>query len=322
MGKNARTRNRGGSNYWQSRDYNNMAYDMYVSDLMRLATNRFRWDGLPETVNVKYLEFCLLMNGYATIAHPVDMPELWYGLQVSTLGDLSAYGEPMEWQAMGANGKTWFDVREGKNGVLVYGSNQFVNNFVPGYDSTWNMIRFLARKLAHFERTEDANLSMQETAWLITCEQNKKQDAINAFKQVAGYEPAVVATPEFRNEIGIDVIKTDVPYIGEQLNQGKRNILNQAYTYLGIPHLDFEKTERMITSEAQGQNAPTTLRLLDALTPRRRAAKRLSELLGNEVTVTLNSDLETIVYDFEQTQGLIAPDNAAAEQAEEVQEDD
>lgn len=322
MGKNARTRARLGANYWQSRDYNDLAYSMYVSDLVRLATNRFRWDGLPDTVNVKYLEFCLLMNGYATIAHPIEMPELWYGLQVSTMGDLSAYGEPTEWQAIGANGKTWFNVKDGKNGVLVYGSNQFVNNFVPGYDSTWNMIRFLARKLSHFERTEDANLAMQEASWLVTCEQSKKQDAINAFKQVSGYEPAIIATPEFRNEIGFDVIKTDVPYIGEQLNQGKRNILNQAYTYLGIPHLDFEKTERMITSEAQGQNAPTTLRLLDALTPRRRAAKRLSEMLGNEVTVTLNSDLETMIYDFEQTQGLVAPESTAAEQAEEVSTDE
>lgn len=303
MGKNARDRARRGNNYWQSKDYNELAYQMYLSDLIRLATNRFRWDGLPDTVNIKYLEMCLLTNGYATIAHPDnnELENLWYGLQVSTMGDLSPYGEPMEWRAMGANGKTWFDVREGKNGVLIYNSNQFVNSFVPGYDSTWNMIQFLARKLAHYERTEDSNLAMQQTSWFVTCSQEKKMDAINMFKNLNGYEPAIIASPTFRDEIGIDVIKTDVPFLGEQLTNGKRNVLNQAYTYLGIPHLDYEKTERMITSEAQGQNAPTTIRLLDALQPRRRAAERLGKLLGTEVTVTLNSDLETIIYDYENT---------------------
>lgn len=327
MGKNARTRNRlNQRNYWASKSYNDMAEQMYVSDLIKLATNRFRWDGLPDTVNVKYLEMCLLTQGYATIAHPDEkgLEDLWYGLQVSTMGDLSPYGEPIEWQAMGANGQTWFDVRDGKNGVMVYNSNQFVNQYVPGYDSTWNMILYTARKLAHFDRTEDANLAMQQSAWFITCPQEKQYDATNLFKSVCGYEPAVIASPNVRSEIGIDVIKTDVPYIGEQLANGKRNIMNQAYAQLGIPHLDFEKSERMITDEAQSNNSPTMLRLLDALQPRRRAAKALSELMGHEVTVTFNHDLESEVYDFEHGLGIIEAtlDNGTATEDEGGAEDE
>lgn len=290
MGKNYRDKQKGSQNYWQSRDFNDTAVDIYTSDLVRLAMNRFAWEGLPDSVNVKYLEWCLLTNGYATIAHPDNeaLSDNWMGLQVSTLGDLNAYGEPTEWQALGANGKTWFDVQDGKNGVLIFNSNQFVNNFYPAYDSTWQMIRFMARKLAHYELVENSNLAMQQTAWFLSCSQEKKLDATNLFKNICGYEPAVIASPTFRDEVGIDVIKTDVPFIGEQLFSGKRNILNQAYTYLGIPHLDFEKSERMITSEAENVNSPTYLRMMDALAPRQRAAKALSKLIGNEVVVKFN----------------------------------
>lgn len=324
MGKNARDRDRRkmaeGPNFWQSSKFNDMAVQMYTADLVKLATNRFKWDGLPDTVNVKYLEFCLLMNGYATIAHPEDkgMGDLWFGLQVANLGDLSIYGEPTEWMAQGANGKTWFNVKDGKNGVLIYNSNQFVNAYVPGYDSTWIMIQYLARKLAHFDRTEDSNLAMQQTAWFLTCDQEKQYDAVNLFKQINGYEPAVLASSNIRSEIGIDVLKTDVPYIGEQLANGKRNIMNQAYAQLGIPHLEFEKSERMISDEAQSNNSPTMLRLLDALAPRRRAAEKLSELLGNEVTVTLNHDLETEIYDYENGLGLILAESGASDDAAEA----
>lgn len=311
MGKNYRDRQkRRQTNYWQTSDFNNAAYDMYFSDLVRLATNRFRWDGLPESVNTKYLEYCLLMNGYATIAHPNNevMTNNWMGLQVSTMGKLNAYGEPTEWQAMGANGKTWFDVFAGQNGVLIYNSNQFVSNFVPGYDATWQMIRFLARKLAHYELTENSNLAMQQTAWFLSCSQEKKLDATNLFKNICGYEPAVIATPTFRDEVGIDVIKTDVPFIGEQLFAGKRNILNQAYTYLGIPHLDFEKSERMITSEAENVNSPTYLRMMDALKPRQVAAEKLSELMEREITVSFN--FANGVSDFANDENEVTDDGA------------
>lgn len=324
MGKNARDRDRRNlanvPNFWESKQYNDMAVQMYTADLVKLATNRFKWDGLPDTVNVKYLEFCLLMNGYATIARPKDkgLENAWFGLQVANLGDLSPYGEPTDWMAMGANGKTWFPVKEGDNGVLIYNSNQFVNAYVPGYDSTWIMIQYLARKLAHFDRTEDTNLAMQQTAWFLTCGQEKRLDAINLFKQINGYEPAVIASDSVRSEIGIDVLKTDVPYIGEQLANGKRNIMNQAYAQLGIPHLEFEKSERMISDEAQSNNSPTMLRLLDALTPRRRAAERLSELTGSEITVTLNHDLETEIYDYENGLGLILTEAGASEEATEA----
>lgn len=294
MGKNARDRAKGRA---QSFMLNAATEQRYINDIVKVAQNRFRWVGLPESVNVRFLEMTLLQHGMATIAKPKDLDNVWYGLQVGGInGSLNAYGDPTEWQAIGVNADTIFNV-DNSNGVLVYGSN--LNYGACGSsDSTWIAIQLFARKLAHYDRTEDVNLQMQQAAFAITCEQQKRNEAVNLFKQISGFEPAVFTTPNVQSEIGVGVIKTDVPFIGDALNSAKRNVWNAVYEYFGIPHLSFEKGERMIEQEAEGNNAPTNIRLLDALEPRRKAARQLSELLGSEVNVYYNTDLESRNYNY------------------------
>lgn len=296
MGKNARMRDRG---HWQTNILNNVTEIRYFDDIVRIATNRFRWSGLPESVNVKFLEQCLLKNGIATLAHPKDNPDLWYGLQVGGIGELNVYGEPMQWMAQGFDAKTSFDV-DSTNGVLIYNSNQIYGGSNVG-DSCWLAFELFAHKLAHYDRTEDVNLMMQQTAWFITCNQEKRQEALNLFKQVSGFEPAVITSHNVQNEIGFDVLKTDVPFIGEQLNVAKRNVWNALYEYLGVPHLSFEKGERMIEQEAEGNNAPTSLRLLDALQPRRAAIEKFNELSGLRAEVVFNKDFESHNFNMRNT---------------------
>lgn len=297
MGKNARMRDRGN---WQTNILNTMAEFRYFDDIIRIATNRFRWVGLPESVNVKFLEQTLLKFGMATIAHPKGMPDAWYGLQVGGIGELNAYGEPTSWMAQGVDAKTSFDV-DSSNGVLIYNSNNIYGSGCNSGDSTWLAFELFAHKLAHYDRTEDVNLMMQQAAWFITCNQEKRQEALNLFKQVSGFEPAVITTPNVQSEIGFDVLKTGVEFIGEPLNVAKRNIWNSVYEYLGVPHLSFEKGERMIEQEAEGNNAPTSLRLLDALQPRRTGAQQLSKLIGTDVEVVFNKDFESHNFNTKNT---------------------
>lgn len=297
MGKNARMRDKG---VWQTNTLNTYTQIRYFDDIIRIASNRFRWEGLPDSVNVKFLEQTLLKFGMATIAHPKGAPDMWYGLQVGGIGDLNAYGEPVSWRAQGVDAKTSFDV-DASNGVLVYNSNQIYGGGYNGGDSMWLAFELFARKLAHYDRTEDVNLMMQQAAWFITCQQEKRQEALNLFKQVSGFEPAVMTSPNVQSEIGFDVLKTDVPFIGDALNTAKRNVWNAVYEYLGVPHLSFEKGERMIEQEAEGNNAPTSLRLLDGLKPRRTAAQQLGKLLGNDVDVVFNKDFESHNFNLANT---------------------
>jgi hypothetical protein len=286
MGKNRRDRMKA-----QSAVLNGATYERYMADLIRIAISRFQWHGLPDTVNKKFLEHILLKNGLATIAHPKDKPDVWYGLPVSTTGKLNAYGEPVEWVALGMDGSVQFEVTP-ENGVLVYNSNMLVGSAGAYQDPTWLGLDLYARKLTHYDRTEDVNLILQASSIVFKCPAHKRMEVINMYKQTAGFEPMVVTTNSELNDIETEVLNAGVPFICEELNAGKRNIWNAAYGFLGIPHLSYEKSERMITSEAESNEAPTTLRLMDALAPRRLACEQLRDKFGINAQCVFNNDLE------------------------------
>ena len=72
-----------------------------------------------------------------------------------------------------------------------------------------------------------------------------------------------------------------------------QNVLNQALLYLGIPHLAFEKGERMIEDEARANTAPTNVMLLDCLQARREFAEKANRKFGLDNHVYFNEDLES-----------------------------
>ena len=61
-----------GDHFWQTDSYNFRTYNKNLDLLLALAINRFRWVGLPETCDARYLERVLHRNGIATLSHKAD----------------------------------------------------------------------------------------------------------------------------------------------------------------------------------------------------------------------------------------------------------
>ena len=100
----------------------------------------------------------------------------------------------------------------------------------------------------------------------------------------------------------LKVIDTKVPLITEELARSHQNVLNQALLYLGIPHLAFEKGERMIEDEARANTAPTNIMLMDCLQARREFCDKVNEKFDLDVHVYFNEDLES--YNFNYTNNI------------------
>lgn len=279
-----------GDRFWQSSNFNQRTYLKNLGWIRDLAINRFRWVGLPDTCNVRYLETMLLQNGIATIAHPDGKDIMWLSLQATYTNDIDMYGEPVKWKALGIDGRTNFACTR-ENAVICFENSSF--------DNPWNGIELLARKLTHYDRTEDINLSHQQTPWLLTAPQERRQELVNVFKQIAGGETAILADDHFRDGMDISVIKTDVPLVVDELQKGKNNIWLEVYRYLGIDHLAFQKGERMIEDEANGNRKPTAVKLLDSLSARRKCCDELNERFGLDVHVYANDDWESYNWAYE-----------------------
>ena len=300
-------------NFYQSEDYNQRAYIKYLSWIIKLAINRFRWEGLPDSVDVRVLETTLLTHGIAGIAMPFDVP-VFFGLPIAINGQLNIYGEPIGWQMMGINGDKFKS--DWAHGTIVYNSKARMG--------VWNAITLNARKLAHYDRTEDINLSVQKTPWLLTAPDSKKRDLVNILNQIAVGEIAVVANESLTDVVGIDSINLDVPFKGAELGAAKRVLWSEILTFLGIPSLPYEKGERMIEEEAKGGEAAANIMLLDGLDARRKACDYLNKHFGLDVHVYFNRDLESGNFNYLndlERQGELQDDNANAPKLEAVSED-
>ena len=273
--------------YWQSADYNRRSYAIYRDRLQSLAISRFKWLNLPDGCDERFLEFVLLTNGVATIATKDPESHMWFTTRCTGGGTPNKYENPTKWQSIGPNG--WHFNVTAENGVMVYDNMMRI--------PIQNMIEMYARRLAHIDRTIDVNLQQQHTPFLITGDKAQTNALINTYKQISGGEPVIFGTEAFNQLVKIDCISTGVPFIGQELQIVKQNMLAEIYTMLGIDSLT-RKAERMIESEVNVQNEPASLFAMDSLNARREACRQLNENFGLDVHVVWREDNESDNYNF------------------------
>lgn len=276
--------------YWETEQYNNSLYFMFRDNIMSLAINRYKWIGLPDTCNTRWLEWLLLNRGCATIAAPKRIKALensLYTLECVQQGEPDAYYNPKRWLARGANGRLQF-MNNKKSGVWVWDN-------MTRYP-IMQKIEIWARELVDVTRTKQMNRFHQKIPFILSGTNKQKTQMLNTLKQIAGYELAFMTNEAF-DGIEAKVLTTGVPYLGEQLTIEERNIWSEVYSMLGIRNLTY-KTERMVQDEIDTQQAPTDLMALDGLQPRREAAEQLNKLFGLNVSVVFNQDNYSQNYNF------------------------
>ena len=256
-------------NYWQTSDYNSALFMMYRQQIIKLAMNRFKWINLPPTCNERYLEMTLLFQGIATIAFPSRQRGTFYSTQVAQMSPPNVYDNPTKWFSVGNNG--WRFKCSNRNGVIVWDNRARY--------PLMQMVDMWARELVDVRRTKQLNRMHVKTPYLIKCSPEQEQQAENIYKQMAGGEPAIITTTGIEN-IDIDVIKTDVPYLGEELTAEEINTWQQIYQMLGIENLTF-KAERMVQDEVNKRDEPSDLMALDGLNCRREACEQLNNRFGD-----------------------------------------
>lgn len=291
--------------YWQTDDYNALCYQVNINMLLSIALNRFRWVGLPETCDPRFLELQLHKTGLATICHDKETPDIWQTLIAAPQGQFNCYGLPTEWRARGYD-KTDFAVTP-ENGELVYYSQSRTN--------IWGALTQYATKLTHIQRTADVNLLHQQKPWIMVAPQEKKLELVNIYKQISGYEPAILGDQSLLqlNDGNVFTLDLQTPFIGKELSEMYQNTLNQYLLFLGIPHVMFEKTERLITEEAQAGNATSNILLKNCLDSRRWACEKLKELAPDvfkDTFVYLNDDWESYNFNYLNNQSLLDENNA------------
>lgn len=278
---------------------NNDTYIDYLERMKKICLSMFDWKNLPDTMDARFIELCLFYQGQAALLYDEN-----YGYLNSMAADggyINLYGLPTEIQCYSyrfnqRRSLYTHDTGEEKGSECILVMNNFER--IP----TASTINLFAKRLAEAQRTADVNIKAQRTPVLITTDQKQYFTLKKMYEEFDGNTPAIFADKNVITPDALKAMKTDAPYIAQDIMDYKREIWNEFLTFMGISNLS-EKRERMISNEVDSNNELINLNLQALLIPRKKACEQFNEkygLMGEKaIDVKVRSDLYNIVKQFE-----------------------
>lgn len=278
---------------------NNETYIDYLERMKKICLSMFEWQNLPNSMNARFLEMCLFYNGQAALLYDEDYGYL--NTMAADGGYINIYGLPTEIQCYSyrfnqRRSLYTTDTGEEKDKECILVLNNYER--IP----TISTVTLFATRLAEAQRTADVNIKAQRTPILITTDQKQYFTLKKMYEEYDGNTPAIFADKNVITPDALKALKTDAPFLGQDIMDYKREIWNEFLTFMGISNLS-EKRERMISNEVDSNNELVNLNLQALLVPRKEACKQFNEkygLMGEKaIDVKVRSDLYNLVKQFE-----------------------
>lgn len=161
-------------------------------------------------------------------------------------------------------------------------------------------MELFALRLYEAERSCDVNIKAQKTPIMILVDDKQRLTMQNLYKQYDGNQPFIFGDKQNLSDGQLKAINTEAPFVADKLQEYKKEIWNEALTFLGINNIMVDKKERLIQDEANSNNELINLNLQSYLAPRLLACKQFNEKFGftgtkNEISVRVRSDLHNII---------------------------
>ena len=287
---------------------NEKTYFDYLNRFKKIALSMFEWENLPKSMNQRYLEQCLYYKGQAALLYDEDYGYL--NTQCCSNGNLNIYYLPSSLNCYSFGYQKDRKLYTGNININPDTNEKIKTDQCILVMNNWERIptamtlELFAYRLYEAQRTADVNIINSKTPVLILTDENQKLALENAYTQYTGNAPVIFADKNSGLENAIRSIDTRVEFIADKLLDYKKEIWNEALTFLGINNMRNDKKERMITDEANSNNELINLNLQSYLIPRREAAKQFNDYFGltgtdKEIKVKIRSDLHNIIKETE-----------------------
>ncbi len=267
--------------FQESATKNNVVYRHYLNRLIELSLSMFEWKNLPDTVDPRYLELMLFENGSCLFFKDDVLGYLT--LASANTGMFDVYRIPTQRFAIANNG--YNAQLDNTNSVIIYNNLLHTNSVMD--------CEMFASDLWDIQRSLIINAKAQKTPALIKCAETERLSAINIYKEYDGNSPVILGTKGVDN-IGFQVLKTDAPFVANDLYTLKTQIWNEALTFLGISNINVTKKERMITDEVIRNQGGVIASRYSRLEARRQACKQINDMFGLNIDCDYREDVRQL----------------------------
>ena len=250
-------------------------------------------------MNSRWIERSLYYNGKCALFK--DKKYGFINTNCSSAGYINIYGLPSELECYSFE----YQSRKKLYTGITNEENQkdtdaiLVLNDWEGTPTSGTMDLF-AYRLYEAQRTCDTNIIAQKTPIMVIVDEKQRLMMENLYNQYNGNQPFIFGDKSQLSEEMLRTLDTKAPYIADKITDYKKEIWNEALTFLGVNNLMIEKKQRMITDEASSNNELINLNLMSFLAPRQEACKKFNELYGltgtdKEISVRVRSDLHNVI---------------------------
>lgn len=273
-------RNKRNTNFDYSTFRNGLTYNQYFQRLWELAISIFEWKGLPDTVDERYIEQGLFMNGQMLYHRDEVMGDICTDFNAG--GKYNIYGYPNIRQA--------YSRFNDYNRTLTDSDSVVIYNNMLRTNSASVLFEF-AERLYNLDRVIDVNANAQKTPVFVQATEKQRLTMLNLYKEYDGNAPVIFGDKNIDLN-GMKAIKTDAPFVADRIYELKTQIWNEALTYLGIYNVSVQKKERMITDEVNRAQGGTVAARFSRLQSRRVACEKINKMFGTDISVDFRLDNE------------------------------
>lgn len=256
---------------------------IYRRVMMETCLNRFKWVGMPKTIDLRFLELTLYRYGLSVFYFDSDY-DVFMALQGSGGGAWNMYDNPTTFTVVG-NSIVSKTLKAGEC-VPIWA------NYSRSPDI--DIVDTYASRLAEIDTTIDVNILSARHPFIVSVDASERLSMVNAFRKVQEGEPVIFGTnalspTALAEKMAVFNVGPDKDIVTNILDARVR-VMNDALSLLGIMNVNSQKKERMVVEEAVGAEGEVLASRNIALNARQTACELINERYGLDVSVEWNLD--------------------------------
>lgn len=269
-----------------------MTERMYIRILTELCANRFEWTGLPDSVNVRFLEMNLTWRGLAVFYRDTNSGQ-FFAVQGAGSGATNFMDEPTSFTIIAPDMQTTRlnampaydvtpsgDVGERKDPECVPIWCNYMRE--PDLD----VITLYATKLAKLDRSIEITADNMRKTKVVAASENERLSAMNALKQITQGDEAIFVTDGGALGSMMQVLDLGVdPLTLPNLQIAKSKMWNECMGLLGINNANQDKKERLVAAEVGANDEQVQATRNIALNARQQACEQINRIFGQNISV-------------------------------------
>lgn len=266
---------------------------MHMKTFTEMAMNRFEWQNMPDTVDVRFLEYTLFYNALAIFFEHESLGHL--ALRGNGSGTINMYDNFSKFRVLGnrfvsrtLSSEERFEDVEGVPTSVDPECVPIWANYLRTPDIDYAMI--YASKLADLDITIEVNAHNSRYPKLVASSESQKLSMANVNRQIDEGQHVIFVNELFDSssisafDVAIDpMIHINIPIL-------RTRVHSDAMSLFGINNSNQDKKERLVADEVSANNDQVAVMRAINLNARQDACKRINKLFGLDIWVEYRTD--------------------------------